>query len=511
MEDVVFFPESIFPLGSKMEYTPLWLRQIDSEKHLSLGNLLALTPPVWVYLRPYSMARRMVSNGAYRFFLNAPVEEKEESSLEECREEEDYFFDNPHLWRYIWTDLNHRIASLHLPIQIGEELVDFEEDYSHCTSFVEAYVESIRFEVERKFRQIEVPCRGNLTLTELIQRLFALLLYKLRDSILLEPDEYDLLNEEELRLIRSYRSAEEVCSDIDYFCLYLKKAYLQAIDKRLISPFKKGQHRVETLTFLQRFKKALLENPDPFAPVSLRKVLYPRYWHSPEGSPTHKDFLGRKVPWPLLPVQGITLYEALAYTIWLSDRTGKTVYLPTEAEFERASSWPKALSLPQEGEEVVLDPTQKLLFPWQSHNQKMFHYYFGREGRGMEEFYAKNIEEYEQLLEQTAKKDGSEFLLMLEGFGWHWTCDRYDEDERKYNRFEDSDYPVYRGKSCRLKDGKEPLTVYKYTPNVNMKSSYYILKGSPDIIGGPGITTRRYAIYPLRGYSNVGFRFVVKS
>ena len=36
------------------------------------------------------------------------------------------------------------------------------------------------------------------------------------------------------------------------------------------------------------------------------------------------------------------------------------------------------------------------------------------------------------------------------------------------------------------------------------------LKGSPDVIGGPGLTTRRYAAYPFRGYRNIGFRLVAK-
>jgi hypothetical protein len=37
-----------------------------------------------------------------------------------------------------------------------------------------------------------------------------------------------------------------------------------------------------------------------------------------------------------------------------------------------------------------------------------------------------------------------------------------------------------------------------------------VVRGAPEVIGGAGTTTRRFSLFPLRGYPNVGFRYVVK-
>ncbi len=70
----------------------------------------------------------------------------------------------------------------------------------------------------------------------------------------------------------------------------------------------------------------------------------------------YTGFLGEgraeKPPWwgrpgfgdPEQPVVGVTWFDAVAYVAWLSERTGATYRLPTEAEWERAASaeaaWP---------------------------------------------------------------------------------------------------------------------------------------------------------------------------
>jgi formylglycine-generating enzyme required for sulfatase activity len=51
----------------------------------------------------------------------------------------------------------------------------------------------------------------------------------------------------------------------------------------------------------------------------------PRFWH--EGKWNRPNF----------PVVGVSWYEAVAYTNWLSKKTGKTYRLPTEAEWEKAA------------------------------------------------------------------------------------------------------------------------------------------------------------------------------
>jgi hypothetical protein len=100
-------------------------------------------------------------------------------------------------------------------------------------------------------------------------------------------------------------------------------------------------------------------------------------------------------------------------------------------------------------------------------------------------------------------------VYQLEGFGWQWTCDRYDDNDRKYLRFQDADYPRYEDRPVKEKGRDAALTVYDYQPMSNMKCPTFVLKGSADVLGGPGVTTRRYSANPLRAYPNVGFRIVV--
>ena len=99
-------------------------------------------------------------------------------------------------------------------------------------------------------------------------------------------------------------------------------------------------------------------------------------------------------------------------------------YTPgNEAELERASSWPVVPPVEENGA-VILDPTVKEVFPWQAHNEKDFHFYFGREGVDIKDNYLVDRKKYEKLLEETAKKlPDQNDLRMMEGFGWHWTLD----------------------------------------------------------------------------------------
>jgi hypothetical protein len=157
---------------------------------------------------------------------------------------------------------------------------------------------------------------------------------------------------------------------------------------------------------------------------------------------------------------------------------------------------------------VKLDPRKKLLFPWQDHCSHDFNYFFGREGFEVEGYYQKDRGKYKEVLDSTSRVlFEDKRLYQLEGFGWHWTVDRYSDTERKYSRFADPDYPKYNGAPC-IEPGGGRATVYNYAPNRNPKDSFIVLRGSPDVVGGPGLTTRRYATYPLRGYFNVGFRLV---
>jgi formylglycine-generating enzyme required for sulfatase activity len=266
-------------------------------------------------------------------------------------------------------------------------------------------------------------------------------------------------------------------------------------------------------------------------PVALSQVLFPRSWRSPAGMHKRRRFIGSAVPWEDCPVFGITFFEAVAYAAWLSAVTGKPVTLPDEAQYERAASWPVTAPPGRGGKAgrssrqaaakpLLLDPGRKLLFPWQDHCPHDFNHFFGREGRGVEDYYQKDRELYARLLRSTSRRLGAKGapggegeeggaveIHQLEGFGWHWTRDRYNETERKYSRFEDPDYPLFTAAPCATSDGTR-VKVRHYVANRSPRDPLFVLKGSPDVVGGPGTTTRRYAVYPLRGYTNVGFRLV---
>lgn len=510
--------ECVFPLGTELEHVAPDLLEVDRRKHLSIGSILDSTPLYWVHLPEYRIGRRMVTNGEYGTFLEHIDPDREGRRL----------FDLPDMWNYVWSELNYRVGLVKMPMQGSDGATyEIDEDYSDCSGFVEAYVNSLKFEVDRVLlsseadgdddrQMITIKRRGRKTQRielpghELAPKLFAFVRYALRESIIGPgEDECSFLSDVELSAVEKYASIEQVENDITALIATLKKGYMLAIDRRFVHAFRKGQFRVAPILFLTRFKSALRAAKDVNTPVPLSLVLYPRFWDSPKGK-KGKDFLKRTADWDNLPVEGITLYEALAFTVWLSGVSdGEVIQLPSEAEYERTASWPAEDSI--EGKkEAVLDPGAKDLLPWQGHNDKDFNYHFGNEGKEVDEFYAANRQKYEELLSETARKAGDDVLYQLTGFGWQWVCDRYDEGERKYNRFESAEYPIFEDIPGRFADGR-PVKVYDYEPNRNVRSSYFVMRGAPDILGGPGLVTRRYSAYPLRGYRKVGFRWVVKS
>jgi formylglycine-generating enzyme required for sulfatase activity len=509
----IHMPECIFPLGTELENVSPELLEVDRKKHLSIGSILDSTPLHWVHLPDFWIGRRMVTNGEYKAFLNYIGDDESQTKL----------YDLPELWNYVWSDLKYHVRSVKMPMRsIDGVTYEDEEDYSDCTGLVEAYINSLRFEVNRVLLSsdsegsVTVKRRGQKTQrielsgVDLVPKLFAYIRYALRNAIV-GPGEDDcaFLSDAELSAVEKYETHDQVDNDIRALIAKLKSGYMQAIDRRFVGAFGKGQFRVAPMLFLRRFRSALGALKDVTKPVPLSRVLYPRYWDSPKGR-TRKDRQRRLADWNSLPVEGITVYEALAFTVWLSDMSGDMlVGLPDEAEYERASSWPAEDTI-EDKEEVILDPAQKDLLPWQRHNDKDFNYYFGNEGKEIEDYYYANRPEYEELLRETARHVNEELLHHLCGFGWQWTSDRYDEKERKYNRFETTEYPEYKDIPCKLKDGQS-VKVYDYEPNRNVRSSYFVMRGAPDVLGGPGLVTRRYSAYPLRGYRKVGFRWVIKT
>jgi formylglycine-generating enzyme required for sulfatase activity len=515
-ETSTYCAPATFLMGTSLGNLHPEILSINKEKHLSLGSILAATPPRWVFTDGFSVGRKMVTNGEYSLFLKyADPDPESESGYSR-------FYDNPDLWRYVWGGLNFRINSLKMPV--GEQtggISTREENYDHVDNFVEAYLLSIRYEIERLLFSSEGGGSGNLETMymrkadgktekvevpkhDVVERVFRCVQKRVWESMQEEESFYmGGYGEEE-----GEDSPQEIAQFIDSLTRNLIEIYMENVDRRFRQMLRKGAYPVETILFLQRFKHQILKLP-PDKPVPLHKVLYPRFWKAPTGVMKKRTFQGDEVPWEELPVTGLSLYEALAYTTWLTQLTGLKVTLPNEAQFERAASWPDGPA--PEGDPVELDPRKKFIFPWESQESREFHdfnYYFGQAGQDMENYFYKHQGEYRELLENTAKvdPDGGKIYMLL-GWGWQWTVDRYAEEELKYSRFDPRNYPLLKDRTYRDTQAYKNVTVFKYRPNADIESSYFVVRGAPDVIGGPGTTTRRFALNPLRGYRNVGFRF----
>jgi formylglycine-generating enzyme required for sulfatase activity len=515
-EDMVRFPETVFMLGGDIASLGNEIRDLDTAKRLGIGNVLDVTPPVWIHLDPFSIGPRMVTNAEYAEFLN-------------YEDEEGRFYDSPELWCHVWSELGCHIETVEMPYRAADgEVQYYEETYSACTNFVEAYVQSIMYEIQYVFLGLPEERTStsvamdslddggggagakSVTRDQVLKRLFAFIKFKLRDSIAPEStDGMGALTEVERESVRGYGGTAAALEDIEFVMRELRKSYGKQVDRRLLQLFQHGQLAVESMAFLERFAAAIRGDDDADSTVPLGKVLFPRRWKSPRGEVRKRRLVGTAVPWGDVPVTGLSFFEAVAYSVWLSSITETELSLPNEAQYERASSWPVG-GPPEAGKPIPANPKPKRIFPWQDHCPHDFNYFFGREGFELEGYYQKSRKTYNELMESTARRlEGDRKLYQMEGFGWHWTCDRYSPTELKYGRFKDPDYARYKGAPC-LGRNRQPVEVLHYTPNRNPRDSYTVLKGSPDVIGGPGLTTRRYAAYPLRGYGNVGFRLVAK-
>ena len=207
----------------------------------------------------------------------------------------------------------------------------------------------------------------------LLRRLFAAVQYFLRDSLGRSAE--NVLTDAERRLLKTYSKPNQLLIEIEQFLTALRKAYRNRIDKKYRNLLEYGHFVVEPLHFLERFGAAMKKRDSFTDTIPLHEVLYPRYWSSPKPAQKKSSFGKREVPWADQPVYGLTLYEAAAYTAWLSEASDCDVTLPNEAELERASSWPVDDPKEENGS-VILDPTVKAVFPWQDHNDKDFHFYF---------------------------------------------------------------------------------------------------------------------------------------
>jgi formylglycine-generating enzyme required for sulfatase activity len=251
--------------------------------------------------------------------------------------------------------------------------------------------------------------------------------------------------------------------------------------------------KVPLAIVLRRLRKLLEADTAGTLRFKVSDLFRPLFW--PDASERRNKgpvIFNLGVAWEVLPVVGVTLYDAAAYAAWMRMTTQQPVVLPSEAEYEKAFSW-----VLEGGDNLV--PERKHIFPWQGRNTLDFNQWFSRDGHSLQAIEARAAA-YQKLLDDTARPVGAGKLYQGLGFGWQWTRERFNDHERKYNRFDSA--------GC-MKRELHGRTVYEYSNVGDQNLSFFAVRGAPDQLGGPGTVTRRFALFPLRGYSECGFRCVV--
>lgn len=518
------FPETVFPMGFNACDLPSSLRRRDAHRGLSLGSLLDSTPLHWVRLRAFRLAQRLVTNADYAKF-----------ALDGAGSEQGGAFEDRNLWQYVWTELGQQLGSHRGFSLFGLKSLEFVDDYNGCVNFVDAYIRSLKYELERILSIAESNVENQYSSRVIrknfpeLNEVFTFLKFKLRHVLILDdsedwwasqgPKEQQILRE----LSNSGDVVEAVVTRLDRLTEKLSRIFASVLDPKLKQDGYTVQS-VEALRFLMNFRNAI-HCQAPEDRIWLRQILFPRSWRSlnqikapPSGGfrlPTGLKRRGGPVPWAERPVMNLTYYEALAYTAWLSNQHGwrRVFALPNEAQFERAASWPlkdDGSSLSPEPSSPMKKPrtfeiSQKRLYPW-GHSTGDYHDYFGKDGQTLNTVYA-DANAYHSLLNKTASWSEADRIDQLVGFGWQWTCDRFDSRMPRYERLRH--LPRFQGDWSNSENAQNPVPeVYDYEENRHLDHCSFVVRGAPYHSGGPGLTTRRFALFPLRGYPDVGFRWV---
>lgn len=567
------FGDTVFCLGADFKRLRPELVGLDRQKNLGLGSVLHPTPPWWVVAKAYRMARRMVSNEEYAQFWNAP------DFMSESEGGCGRFIERPDLWTTVWEAARIQNCVYHRPPeyrnQRRQRTEPWVEHYADATNVIQAVIKSFRYEAYRIFglpfpAPEEVPqhppekelITQDAELYErrmreyLIAWVFSGMAYLFRafyEDEQLEADITLLFAEKEIGYTGFIEDFLDRTEQLERHIIEVTK---QNCDPKFKATFGYKAAEVEIVQILQRCRRALTAtNGDHSAASSattapqlrVHAVFYPRVWEDPQGLPAKpitgagglKGALkgagglkggalkGGQVPWETRPVMGMSLYEAMAYVTWMTQFTyddGYLVKLPSEAEFERAASWPQAGWDPSNGE-IQCRYEVKALFPWEPafnehddpaylKNVMDFSTFFGDQAKSLDGFYFQNKARLSQLLDDTSRPvaadDGEhDRIEMLLGFGWQWTEDRYQETEDGYNRFENNQYNLRSDIRAYFEGQRVPVFDY-FAPGFNPDWSYFVGRGAPEILGGPGTATRRFALLPLRGYRQVGFRWVLQ-
>ncbi len=534
-DSTVRFPGSVFQLGARMEDLPRHLRALDVGERLSLGALLRPTPPRWVYLPEFALASRPVTNGEYLRFLEDPG------------------FEDPARWQRVFED--HAIDQVdHYALPEGQE--DLErlrktwESYAGVRSFLLAFLRSVLFEVERELdlsprfaekrtvwdetKTIDRPRASELAhVAALVARAFAPALpADFRRE--LAPDERERLGmldaEASVKEAVQQTARKRALEALDAIIGRLRDRYLELLRKegsaRVGPEFERGlaerdylatDFQISALKFLDRVRVAYSRDDTR---VPLRRILYPLSWPSEDPRAQSRERPDR-LAWSDRPVTGISLYEALAYADWLSRATGEKalVRLPSEAQLERAASWPvlPAEARPDGGVRETVDARWKLLFPWEARAKddpaaaddaeplRSTKTLFSDLDRSPFEL---ELAELRELVRRTSRAVGERRIEMLLGFQWEWTRDRLSELEPGYEQLDRAE--VLGREHEAFEHGKGRPVAATYYCGSSRRGAWFAARGGPRRVGGCALTTRRYGLYPLRGVPDCGFRLVVE-
>ena len=550
-ENAVEFPSSVFCLGAQYDKLRDYIKLVDNEKNLGIGSVIHPTPAFWVTVPHFFMSRSMVSNQEYLDFLNAPVPEHIEA-------EQEYFVELPELWEHAWESA--KIGTIYYKMLEGEESgvysgheKSWSEFYGDCENAIQALIRSYRYEIYRTFNlpfkregdgEDRLSFSNDPNFTEKL--VYDAVEYVYKGFRIFYSAFYSPAEVEEVQLSIVERDGgflnfrDNFLKYIDKLRAMLMEYYNNNSDPKLREQIVHSPTDIELYQILARIRNEI-GGLEPGQTLKVRDIFFPRFWKT-RGDSTMKKTAGIKgfkglkkqsirvaqVQWGQKPLWGISLFEAIAYTSWLTQiiEDDYIVTLPSEGEFERASSWP------QDGYEITPDMKMsvniydKSIFPWEPEHYepvsaeefrepvKDFSAFFGNQSRSLEGFYFQDAVRYKKLQRDTARLvngDPENRLEMLVGFGWQWTKDRFNPNEIYYNRFQSQSPLMLQVYMETLNGEPEPVDVYDFFAHgENNQWSQFVCRGSGEILGGPGTTTRRIAMNPLRGFKQVGFRWIIQ-
>jgi formylglycine-generating enzyme required for sulfatase activity len=568
-ETVVRFTPAVFQMGARLEDLPRALRALDVSERLSLGSLLKPTPPRWVFLPAFAIASRPVTNSDYLRFL-------EDSGYEDSARWQRVFEDHAvdQVDHYALRGAESGNAAEREAELRGSGDAEFGllrktwETYTSVRSFPVAFLRSVLFECERELdlspcfaekRTIwdEAKTMERPRAPELAQ-IVALAVRALAPSLPadfrreLAHDEREKLAALDAEAAATEKPARKRALEaLDAIIGRLRDHYLASLraegSVRVAPESERGlverdylapDFQIATLKFLDRLRVAHAREEER---IPLRRLIYPLAWPSEDPRALSRERTDR-LPWAERPVQGISLYEALAYADWVSRAAGgdAVVRLPNEAEHERASSWPvlssPVLSAPVLSAPVLsadesaadapaedgviretVDRRWKMLFPWEvraaadpastapeapPRSAKKIFSDLDRSPFELE------LGQLRELVRRTARPVGERRLEMLLGFQWEWTRDRLAELETGYEHLDRNEPLDPRHEVWEL-DKDEPVRATHYRGSAR-RGAWFAVRGAPRRVGGCALTTRRYGLSPLRGVPDCGFRLVIE-